>query len=205
MQQDRYSIDIEYCPRDVRPSAKCSNLEGVQTLVLVELDLEEFIVEVSLRSHRDQYYGRTSFSPWNEICVVLKDREEYHGLVGEHSIVVSNMLKIMLMNCGLGVFLIGSQTRKHGFAEHASIRMPSVLLTKIGFLDQSLDLCAILYLAARDLFANFFDPQLVNQKIDSRSGAISVENTNILFISIANSLDYLPGFLTRMICLLPCP
>ena len=108
MQQDRYSIDIEYCPCDVRPSAKCSYLEGVQTLVLVELDLQKFIVEVSLRSHRYQYYGRTTFSPWNEICVVLIDREEYHGLVGVHSVVVSNMLKIMLMNCGLGVFLIGS-------------------------------------------------------------------------------------------------
>ena len=114
------------------------------------------------------------------------------------------MLEIMLMNCRLGVFLEGSQTSEHGFTEHASVRMPSVLLAKIGFLDQPINLCLVLNLAVRDLFANFFDPQLVDQKIDSGSGAIPTENAHIFFISITNSFDYLSGFLTRMVRLLSC-
>ena len=113
------------------------------------------------------------------------------------------MLEIMLMNCRLGVFLEGSQTGEHGFTEHASVRMPSVLLAKIGFLDQPINLCLVLNLAVRDLFANFFDPQLVDQKIDSGSGAIPTENAHIFFISITNSFDYPSCLFSSMICLFP--
>ena len=75
---------------------------------MVELYLQEIVIEVSLGSHGDQHDSGTSFSPWDQIGVVLVDRKEDHGLLRIHSVVVLDVLQIVLVDLRLCMLLVCS-------------------------------------------------------------------------------------------------
>jgi len=92
VKHDRYPINIKDSTRDVGACTECAYLQGVQGLILVEFYLQEIVIEISLRSHGDQHDGSASFSPWDQIGVVLVDGKEDHWLLRIHSVVVLDVL-----------------------------------------------------------------------------------------------------------------
>ena len=170
--------------------------------VLVQLPLEELVVEIARVCHGYQDNRGSSFPPWDQVRVVLENRGENYRFLGVDAVVILVALQVALMDFGLSVFLIGTNTGQNYFTKRAIVRMPSILLTEIALLNEFIEVLwrhglVTTRLRLCDLIIDFFYAEFMDQKICGRRRACPREYAHVLLVCTTCSFDNLPRLFPR--------